>query len=203
MIDRKESGENKDSLIFLPCNYLLNTQKLVGKKCTLLGFCSYQNPGVLEDSACLKPHMPVIIQEHLPFAASLISQNCHHSTIKTLGLLLAPSYAGIKLQLVPRDFNSSFRASRNISFFLFPLFGPRVKEWGGIIQASMFWRHSMKQNSLHQDVRCVRAQHTRTLLVTWYCFTGVARKEVRKGSNKNDLGLSNKKFELFPVDQYL
>lgn len=135
--DRKERGEHKDSSVFLQCNYLLNTQKLVGEKCPLPSFCCYQHFGVQEDtpnSTCLKPHLPVIIQKHLHLAASLTSQSCHHSTIKTLGLPLAPSYARIKPQLVPSDFNSSFRAPQNISFFRFPLFGLRVKEWAGIVQ---------------------------------------------------------------------
>lgn len=111
-------------------------------------------------------------------AASLDSQSCHQS-IKTLGLPSAPPYAGIKPQLAPSDFNFSFRIAQNFPFFSFPLFGLRVKEWAGIFQANMFGRHSKKQNSLHQDIRCMRAKCTRKL-VTDTVSSGVARKEVKK-----------------------
>lgn len=113
-------------------------------------------------------------------SASLDSQSCHKSTIKTLGLPSAPPYAGIKLQLAPSDFNSSFRITQNFPFFSIALFGLRVKEWAGIFQANMFGRHSKKQNSLHHDRRCVRARCSRKLLVTDTVSSGVTRKEVRK-----------------------
>lgn len=65
----------------------------------------------------------MIIQEYLP-PCSFPSQSCHHSTIKTLEL--APSFLGIKSQLVPSDFNFSFRAYKNVPFF--PFFGPEFSK---------------------------------------------------------------------------
>lgn len=162
-IDRKEMGEHKDFSIFLPCHLSTEYSKAGWREMPLAQFLLLST--LWSSGRHLKfnmPHLPVIIQKHLHLIASLTSQSCHHSTIKTLGLPLAPSYAGMKPQLVPSDFNSFSRASQNTSFFPFPLFGLRVKEWAGIVQTNIVGSHSEKQNSLHQNLRW----HTRKLLVT-------------------------------------
>lgn len=161
MTDRKERGKHKN-FIFLPCDYLLNTQRLVEEMASaqfLLLSTSWSSGGRP------KFNMPeTSLTRDYPgapppcLAASLDSQSCHQS-IKTLGLPSAPPYAGIKPQLAPSDFNFSFRIAQNFPFFSFPLFGLRVKEWARISQANMFGRHSKKQNSLHQDTVCESEAH--------------------------------------------
>lgn len=124
MTGRKEMVEHKDFSIFLPCHLSIEYSKAGCREMSLAQFLLlstlWSSGGQPKFNM---PHLPVIIQKHLHPAASLTSQSCHHSTIKTLGLPLAPSYAGSKPQLVPSDFNSFFRASQNTTFFPFPLFG--------------------------------------------------------------------------------